>query len=215
MSLGPSVTTELVLAVYAALWPVVLCTAGRDRGDTPTPVRRRAHVAFLRAITVRKIVIPAAVPAWLVGARLASGHRSARFHRHRNGHVSTRSRWWSGRIAQCARAGTRVGVRARLRRHRIRALRITRPRRQVRRAGQSGQCGHIGVSPERRRATPVALRGLLPGSPFLATWQLVGMVSRCSFRHRANGSRRSGHVYVVGVAYYPLPRRRFRHMHSD
>ena len=72
LTLGPAVTTELMLAVYAALWPIVLNTAGGVAAVHPRQydVARMFH--FSPATTVRKIVIPAAVPAWLVGARLAA-----------------------------------------------------------------------------------------------------------------------------------------------
>ena len=72
LTLGPAVTTELILAVYAALWPIVLNTAGGVAAVHPRQydVARMFH--FSPATTVRKIVIPAAVPAWLVGARLAA-----------------------------------------------------------------------------------------------------------------------------------------------
>ena len=72
LTFGPAVTTELILAVYAALWPIVLNTAGGVAAVHPRQydVARMFH--FSPATTVRKIVIPAAVPAWLVGARLAA-----------------------------------------------------------------------------------------------------------------------------------------------
>ena len=46
LTFGPAATTELMLAVYAALWPIVLCTAGRRR-RAPASVRHRANAAFL------------------------------------------------------------------------------------------------------------------------------------------------------------------------
>ena len=72
LTLGPAVTTELILAVYAALWPIVLSTVGGVTAVHPRQfdVARMFH--FSPTTTVRKIVIPAAVPAWLVGARLAA-----------------------------------------------------------------------------------------------------------------------------------------------
>ncbi|MDT2004432.1 ABC transporter permease subunit [Rhodococcus opacus] len=72
LTFGPAVTTELILAVYAALWPVLLHTAAGVAAVHPRQydVARTLHLS--RATTVRKIVIPAVVPAWLVGARLAA-----------------------------------------------------------------------------------------------------------------------------------------------
>ncbi len=72
MTLGPSSTSELMLAVYAASWPVVLCTAAGVAAVHPRQydIARVLHLS--RAATIRKIVIPAVVPAWLIGARLSA-----------------------------------------------------------------------------------------------------------------------------------------------
>ena len=72
LTLGPAVTTELILAVYAALWPIVLNTAGGVAAVHPRQYDVARILHFPSVTTVRKIVIPAAVPAWLVGARLAA-----------------------------------------------------------------------------------------------------------------------------------------------
>jgi ABC-type nitrate/sulfonate/bicarbonate transport system permease component len=66
------VTTEFFLATYAALWPVVLCTAAGAGATHPRQYDVARMLRFSRTTTVRKIVIPAAVPAWLTGARLAA-----------------------------------------------------------------------------------------------------------------------------------------------
>jgi sulfonate transport system permease protein len=72
VTFGPSTTTELILAVYAALWPVVLCTAAGTSAVHPRQydISRMLHLS--RSTTIRKIVIPASAPAWLVGARLSA-----------------------------------------------------------------------------------------------------------------------------------------------
>ena len=72
IAFGPSVTTELMLVTYAALWPVVLCTAAGVAAMHPRQydIARMLHLS--RLTTIRKIVIPAAVPAWLIGARLSA-----------------------------------------------------------------------------------------------------------------------------------------------
>lgn len=72
VTFGPSTTTELLLAFYAALWPVVLCTAAGASAVHPRQYDISRMLHFSRSTTVRKIVIPAAVPAWLVGARLSA-----------------------------------------------------------------------------------------------------------------------------------------------
>lgn len=72
LMLGPAATTELTLAVYAALWPMLLTTAAGVAAVSPRQydVARMLHLS--RAATVRKIVVPAVLPAWLVGARLSA-----------------------------------------------------------------------------------------------------------------------------------------------
>jgi sulfonate transport system permease protein len=71
LTFGPVRTAEVALATYAALWPIVLHTAGGVAAVHP----RQYDVARMLRLgpvdTVRKIVVPAAVPAWLVGARMA------------------------------------------------------------------------------------------------------------------------------------------------
>jgi ABC-type nitrate/sulfonate/bicarbonate transport system permease component len=69
--LGPATSTELVLAVWAAGWPVVLSTAG---GVAAIPERLLDVSRMLRQSRTRRlvtIVIPAVVPAWLAGSRTA------------------------------------------------------------------------------------------------------------------------------------------------
>jgi sulfonate transport system permease protein len=72
LTFGPVATTELMLAVYAALWPIVLNTAGGVAAVHPRQFDVARMLHFSPAMTIRKIVVPAAVPAWLVGARLAA-----------------------------------------------------------------------------------------------------------------------------------------------
>src|SRR4051794_12543195 len=72
MTLGPFVTTEVILAFYAALWPVVLCTAGGAAATHPRQYDVAKMLHFSPMTTLRKVVVPAAVPEWLVGARLAA-----------------------------------------------------------------------------------------------------------------------------------------------
>jgi sulfonate transport system permease protein len=70
---GPSATSELVVAAYAALWPILINTMGGVRGVHPR-LHDVARSLRLSAIaTARKIAMPAAAPEILVGARLALG----------------------------------------------------------------------------------------------------------------------------------------------
>ena len=70
--LGPGPTTELILAVYAALWPVLLNTAGGVVTVHPRLYDVARMLRLSPATTLRSIVIPAVAPAWLVGARVAA-----------------------------------------------------------------------------------------------------------------------------------------------
>src|SRR5215831_13661069 len=71
LTFGPVRTAEAALATYAALWPIVLHTAGGVAAVHPRQydVARMLHIGPVA--TVLKIVVPAVVPAWLVGARMA------------------------------------------------------------------------------------------------------------------------------------------------
>jgi sulfonate transport system permease protein len=72
LTFGPAAKTELMLAVYAALWPIVLSTASGAAAVHSRQYDVARILRFSRVTTVRKIVIPAVVPAWLVGGRLAA-----------------------------------------------------------------------------------------------------------------------------------------------
>lgn len=71
LTFGPTAVAELLLAVYAGLWPVVLSTAAGVAAVHPRHHDLARMLGLSTAATVRKIVMPATVPAWLVGARLA------------------------------------------------------------------------------------------------------------------------------------------------
>jgi sulfonate transport system permease protein len=68
---GPSATSELVVAAWSAMWPVLINTAG---GVAAVHARLHDVAASFRLTPLdklRKITIPAAMPQILVGARLA------------------------------------------------------------------------------------------------------------------------------------------------
>ncbi|TFV58895.1 ABC transporter permease subunit [Mycobacterium sp. PS03-16] len=72
LTLGPTITAELAVAVYAGLWPVLISTAA---GVAAVPAGHHDAARTLRlrrSQVVRKVVVPAAVPAWLVGARMSA-----------------------------------------------------------------------------------------------------------------------------------------------
>ncbi len=68
---GPGADAEMMLAGYAASWPMVLNTAGAVTSVHPRQydVARTLHLS--RWATFRTIVVPTAAPVWLVGARLS------------------------------------------------------------------------------------------------------------------------------------------------
>ena len=72
LTFGPIPSTEVVLATYAALWPIVLHTAAGVAAVHPRQYDVARMLHFGPLTTLRKIVIPAVVPAWLVGARMAA-----------------------------------------------------------------------------------------------------------------------------------------------
>ncbi len=72
LSFGPDPGTELLLATWAAQWPVLVNTAGAV-ATVPARLHDVARtLRFTRARTVRTITFPAVLPAWLVGARVAT-----------------------------------------------------------------------------------------------------------------------------------------------
>ena len=72
LTFGPLPSTEVVLATYAALWPIVLHTAAGVAAVHPRQYDVARMLHFGPLTTLRKIVIPAVIPAWLVGARMAA-----------------------------------------------------------------------------------------------------------------------------------------------
>jgi ABC-type nitrate/sulfonate/bicarbonate transport system permease component len=72
LAFGPTSSTEVVLAAYAALWPIVLHTAAGAATVHPRHYDVARMLRFGPATTLRKIVIPAVIPAWVVGARISA-----------------------------------------------------------------------------------------------------------------------------------------------
>jgi ABC-type nitrate/sulfonate/bicarbonate transport system permease component len=68
---GPAAKTEIIVAVYAATWPMLVNAAGGVRAVHPRlrDVARTFRLSKRRTFT--KIILPAAMPALLVGARLS------------------------------------------------------------------------------------------------------------------------------------------------
>jgi sulfonate transport system permease protein len=68
---GTGGKTEVILGAYAALWPMLLNTAGGARGVAPRLRDVARTLGLSRWETLRKIVLPSTGAAMLVGARLA------------------------------------------------------------------------------------------------------------------------------------------------
>jgi sulfonate transport system permease protein len=68
---GTGSKTEVILGAYAALWPMLINTAGGVRGVSPRLRDVARTLGLSRWQTLRKIVLPSTGGAMLVGARLA------------------------------------------------------------------------------------------------------------------------------------------------
>jgi ABC-type nitrate/sulfonate/bicarbonate transport system permease component len=68
-----SLTTELVLMIYASIWPVFINTMGGVMGVTPRLYDVGRTLRLSRMQTLVKIIIPAAAPAIVTGCRLSLG----------------------------------------------------------------------------------------------------------------------------------------------
>jgi len=68
---GTGDTTEVILGAYAALWPMLINTAGGVRAVPPRLYDVARTMRMSRTATLRKIVLPATGASMLVGARLA------------------------------------------------------------------------------------------------------------------------------------------------
>jgi len=68
-----SLTTELVLIVYASVWPVLINTMGGVMSVAPRLYDVGRTLRLTRARTLMKVVIPAAAPSIVVGCRLSMG----------------------------------------------------------------------------------------------------------------------------------------------
>ncbi len=68
-----SLTTELVLMIYASVWPVLINTMGGVVSVTPRLYDVSKTLRLTRAQMLVKVIIPAAAPAIVTGCRLSMG----------------------------------------------------------------------------------------------------------------------------------------------
>ena len=182
LTLGPAATTELILAVYAALWPIVLNTAGGVAAVHPRQYDVARILHFPSVTTVRKIVIPAAVPAWLVGARLAAVigllvaivAEMIMYPRGLGGglieslNALAPARMWAYALV-CGLVGFLLNAGLR------RMVRLALP-------GSPANSGHTAaVAVQSTPPRPAALRGLLPIAALLIVWQFTTTDTSLSF----------------------------------
>ena len=68
---GFSVRMELTIIVYAAAWPVMINTIDGARTVSPELLQVARMLRLSRVETIRRIILPAALPLTIVGLRLA------------------------------------------------------------------------------------------------------------------------------------------------
>lgn len=73
MIFGPTREAEVIVAAYAATWPMIINVSGGVRQITPRLHDVATTFQLSRWAKARKILLPAALPAVLVGARLSLG----------------------------------------------------------------------------------------------------------------------------------------------
>lgn len=71
LALGPTLGAEIALATYAALWPMVLNTAGAVGSVHPRQFDVARTFRLSGPTTLRTVALPAAAPLWLVGVRMS------------------------------------------------------------------------------------------------------------------------------------------------
>jgi len=198
LSLGPVRAAEIALATYAALWPIVLHTAGGVAAVHPRQYDVARVLRLGRLTTVRKIVIPAAVPAWLVGARMAvtiallvaivaemiMSSRGLGGGLTESMHALAPARMWAYAVV-CGVLGVMLNAGLR------RAVRIALP---------GAPMQSLGDQPT---PTPpvTALRGLLPITVLLIGWQLTTSDASLSFPPPDSWLSAIGRMQHDGVLY--------------
>lgn len=73
MIVGPTRESEVIVAAYAATWPMIINVSGAIRQIPPRLYEVATTFRLNWFATARKIVLPAVLPSVVVGARLAMG----------------------------------------------------------------------------------------------------------------------------------------------
>ena len=71
--LGTGTAAAVAIVAYAAFFPLVINTAAGAKHVNPTLLRAAATMGLSRLATLRKVVVPAALPSIGVGLRIAMG----------------------------------------------------------------------------------------------------------------------------------------------
>ena len=90
-----SLTTELVLMIYASVWPVFINTMGGVMGVTSRLYDVSRTLRLSRMQTLVKVIVPAAAPAIVTGCRLSMGLTLGDGDRRRNDRQPART-WLCG-----------------------------------------------------------------------------------------------------------------------
>ncbi|HEX2287095.1 MAG TPA: ABC transporter permease subunit [Mycobacterium sp.] len=212
LTFGPIPSTEVLLAVYAALWPTVLHTAAGVAAVHPRQYDVVRMLHFGPLTTLRKVVIPAVVPAWLVGARMAAVVAMlvaivAEMIMYPNGlggglieslQALAPARMWAYALV-CGIVGVLLNAGLR------QAVRLALP----------GGPGHAGGDQPIPAPAVTALRGLLPLGILLIVWQLMSADTSLSFpppdewiqaldRLRSEGLLSAAIVHTLGTYAFGL-----------
>lgn len=199
LTFGPVTSTELLVAIYPALWPVLLNTAGGVAAIHPRQYDVARMLRLSSAATVRKIVIPAVAPTWLVGARMAaiialSVTLVAEMLISPQGlggglieslQALDPARMWAYAVV-CGLVGYLLNA----------ALRRAIPVAPAHAGGDGAD-----APGDRRRTSPIATpaRGLLPLAALLITWQLTASDTSFSFPPPSTWLSAIGQMHNDGV----------------
>jgi sulfonate transport system permease protein len=196
LTLGPIPSTEVFLATYAALWPIVLHTAAGVAAVHPRQYDVARMLGLGPVTTLRKIVVPAVVPAWLVGARMsviiavlvAIVAEMIMYPRGLGGglieslHALAPARMWAYALV-CGLVGAMLNA---VLRH---GVRLALP----------GNPAHAGRDQPIPAPPVTALRGLLPIGVALIVWQLNAPDSSLSFPPPDEWVKATARLYADGL----------------
>ena len=210
LTFGPVATTELMLAMYAALWPVVLCTAAGRRRCTPTSVRHRANAAFLpRHHRSERLCFPRLCPH---GSSVRVWRRSSRCLSRIVAEMIMYPRGLGGGLIESlnALAPARMWAYALVCGVIGFALNAVLRRASVSSPGSPANAdGDRCLSEHGRTNPPRRLRGLLPVAAALVAWQLAATSDSLFFPPPSEWLKALGRLHGCGVLTPAVVQTRF------